>query len=50
MGLNGSLAYAFHAVRGLSLSVDASWTHAFEIQYLLGKNRWTGNLHLGYAF
>ena len=50
MGLNGSLAYAFHAVRGLSLSVDASWTHAFEIEYLLGKNRWTGNLHLGYAF
>lgn len=50
LGLNGSLTYALHSVKGLTLRLDASWTHAFEIDLLLGKNRWTSTLRLGYDF
>ena len=50
MGLNGSLTYRLKSVQGLSLTLDASWTHAFEITLLNGKNRWTSALRLGYNF
>lgn len=50
LGLNGSLTYRLRSVSGLYLRLDASWTHAFEIDLLLGKNRWTSALRLGYDF
>ncbi len=50
MGLNGALTYRLKSVQGLSLTLDASWTHAFEITLLKGKNRWTSTLRLGYNF
>ena len=50
LGLNGSLTYRLRCVSGLYLRLDASWTHAFEIDLLLGKNRWTSALRLGYDF
>lgn len=50
MGINGALTYRLKSVQGLSLTLDASWTHAFEIDLLLGKNRWTSALRLGYDF
>ena len=50
MGLNGALTYRIKSVKGLSLTLDGSWTHAFEITLLKGKNRWTSSLRLGYSF
>ena len=50
MGINGALTYRLKSVQGLSLTLDASWTHAFEITLLNGKNRWTSTLRLGYSF
>ena len=50
MGLSGALTYRIKSVQGLSLTLDGSWTHAFEITLLKGKNRWTSSLRLGYDF
>ena len=50
IGLNGSVIYRLKSVQGLYLCLDASWTHAFEITFLNGKNRWTSSLRLGYDF
>ena len=50
IGLNGSVIYRLKSVQGLYLCLDASWTHAFEITFLNGKNRWTSTLRLGYDF
>ena len=49
-GLNAALRYDIAALKGLFVSIDASWLHAYRIQYLNGKNRYTANIRLGYDF
>ena len=49
-GLDGALRYDIAALKGLFVSLDGSWQHAYRIQYLKGKNRYTATLRLGYDF
>ena len=49
-GLDAGVTYQLAALRGMYLGLDISWTHAFVIENLLGKNRWTAALRLGYDF
>ena len=48
--LSAGLRYNLAVLPGLSVSADAAWLHAYRIEYLLGKNRLTANLRIGYDF
>ena len=49
-GLDGTLRYEFVSLKGLYLSLDGAWLHAYRVHYLNGKNRFTATLRLGYDF
>lgn len=49
-GLDGGIAYKFKSIRGMTLSIEASWTHACRVRFVEGKNRSMATIGLEYSF